>query len=449
MSFFKKTLLCSLLNAALIVPAIANTNSPTLNEQDRAMLERSRAIMKKSIEMETPDWLRMYDPDAAVQKTESGIQKWIPTANNIANTSEDYVKGAIKKAYGVTDGSQIKTIDNTLREDSPLFHGEELYYFISFSQPESEIKEILQAASDADARVILKGMKQGHRMVNETAQYAYQLGKHISPLPKVAIDPRLLQVFDINAAPSMVYRKGNKFVKVNGVASLNWFISKSRESKGITDLGSVSSTYEIEERDVIEEIQSRAAAVDWDEKRRKAMSRYINKLPDFHIPTAIKDSIYKLDPRVKFNKDVTAKDGSLLAVKGQIVNPVDHFPGQSMTIFIFDGQSEAQKALVKERMKSAKGQIGLVTSRVDKEKGFDYLGELNKEYGQQVYVLQKRIIERFKLRHIPAEVYLGNGQIVVREHGLKSQDEARIKQREAEFINTSNSPEQQALNNKG
>lgn len=444
MSFFKKTVLGLSLAVTFASTATAN-DGPLLNDQDRALIERSRLILEQSAKMNAPEWLRMYDPEAPVQQTDDGVKKWIPAAQEISDNTNDFVRKAIKSAYDVTNGAQIRTIGSDIREDSPLVPGEELYYFVSFSQPESELKEILQAASDADARVILRGMRPGDRMVNHTARAMFMLGKDIKPLPKVAMDPRLHKVFGVTEAPSMVYRKGDEFVKVKGVATTNWFLTKAREAQGTKDLGSVSTTYEIAERDVVEEIQSRVAAVDWDAKRRKAMNRYISKLPDFKLPTAVKDSIYKIDPRVQFQKNITADDGTLLAAKGQVVNPIDHFPGQSLTLYIFDGMSEPQKALVKEMMKTARGQIGLMTSRIDKEQGFQHISDMSKDYGQQVYFLQQRMINRFQLKFLPAEVHLGNGQIVVREFGIRAQEVAYFREREAKFksdgdTDTSKSP---------
>ncbi|MBJ6934440.1 hypothetical protein JG626_18875, partial [Vibrio cholerae] len=90
--------------------------------------------------------------------------------------------------------------------------------------------------------------------------------------------------------------------------------------------------------------------------------------------------MYKIDPRVQFHKDVTAKDGTLLATKGQVVNPIDHFPGMSLTLYIFDGLSEQQRALVHEEIKNGYGKIGLMTSRIDKEEGFKFISDLSKEY---------------------------------------------------------------------
>lgn len=401
--------------------------SPILTEEDMAGLNHSKELMEKARKLDSPDWLRQYDPSSSVQNTEEGVKRWIPAAQQIGDDTNDFVKKTISNIYGIEGGDKnnIRTIDMDVRSDSPMEKGEELYYFISFSQPEFEIKEILKAASKVDARVILRGMRPEDKMVNYTAMAIAKLAKGITPLPKVSMDPRLHKTFNINSAPSMVYRKGNHVVTAEGVASVNWFLEKARGSdQENLYLGKISDTREITEKDVIEEIQSRAAAVDWDAKRRKAMNNYISKLPNFNIPTAQKDSKYKIDPRVQFNKDVEAKDGSLLASKGQVVNPLDHFPGQGMTLYIFDGTSAPQKALVKKEMKTADGEIWLMTSRIDKEEGFQFIAELNKEYQRQVFVLQQRIIERFQIRNLPAEVYLGNGEIVIREFGIKTQEDA-------------------------
>ncbi|CAH7359219.1 conjugal transfer pilus assembly protein TraW [Vibrio crassostreae] len=430
MSFFNKTNIAALLITACAGSAFAE---PTLNDDDMAALERSRNLIQKTSKMDAPSWLRQYDAEAPIEQAPTGVRRWIPAAQQIGDDSKAFVQKTIQNAYGVEDKSQIRTVDMEISPDSPLVKGEELYYFVSFAQPEPEIKEILAAAALVDARVILRGMRPGDRMVNQTAAAMYGLGKEIRPTPKVAIDSRLHKVFNISKAPAMVYRKGNQIVSVRGVASVKWFLEKAREAKETTSLGTVSTSYDIVERDVVEEIQSRAAAVDWDAKRRKAMNRYISQLPEFKLPTAVKDATYRIDPRVQFHKDVTAKDGTLLASKGQVVNPIDHFPGQSLTLFVFDGLSEPQRALVKREMKNAHGKIGLMVSRIDKEKGFQFISDLSKEYRQQVYMLQQRMINRFQLRKLPAQIHLGNGEIIVKEFGIRTQEEALSEEKELEY----------------
>lgn len=431
MSFFNRTRLV-LACASLI--SISVTAGPTLSEEDMNMFSDNNAMMQKTRDLDAPSWMRQYDPTAPVEKTDKGVRRWIPAAQKIGNDTSEFIQKTIGNAYGVEDKSQIKTIDMRVRKGSPIRPDEELYYFVSFSQPESEIKEILQAASEVDARVILRGMRPGDKMVNHTAAAMYALGKEIRPLPKVAIDSRLYKVFDIQAAPAMVYRRGKQIVKVKGVATAKWFLSKSREDKDSKSLGSVSGTYEIVERDVIEELQARAAQIDWERKRKEAVKRYINKLPDYKIPTATEDAIYQINPRVQFTKDSHAKDGSLLAAKGQVVNPLKFFPGQEMTLFFFDPLSEKQVALVKEQRKSSRGQLQYLMSRIDKDKGFQFISDMSKEFKQQVYLMQSRMIERFQIRHLPAQVYLGNGKIVVKEYGIAAQEEALHAEREAEFL---------------
>lgn len=430
MSFFKNTKIAALLITVCSGSAFAE---PTLNDDDMAALERSRNLIQKTSEIDAPSWLRQYDAEAPIEQAPTGVRRWMPAAQQIGDDSKAFVKKTIQNVYGVVDKSHIRTVDMELRQDSPLEKGEELYYFVSFAQPESEIKEILAAASLVDARVILRGMRPGDLMVNQTAAAMYGLGKDIKPTPKVAIDSRLHKIFNISQAPAMVYRKGSQVVSVRGVASVKWFLEKAREAKETTSLGTVSTSYEIVERDVVEEIQSRAAAVDWDAKRRKAMNRYISQLPEFKLPTAVKDATYRIDPRVLFHKDVTAKDGTLLASKGQVVNPIDHFPGQSLTLFVFDGLSEPQRALVKREINNAQGKVGLMISRIDKEKGFQFISELSKEYRQQVYMLQQRMINRFQLRKLPAQIYIGNGQIIVKEYGIGTQEDALSEEKESEY----------------
>lgn len=293
----------------------------------------------------------------------------------------------------------------------------------------------MQASADVDARVILRGMRPKDKMVNQTGAAAYKIGGKIRPLPKVSMDDRLFKIFGITRVPAMVYRKGNHVVSVNGVTTLNWFLEKARKSTKTENLGVISKTYDIIERPIQDVIRERASKIDWEKKRSKALKRYIAKLPSFEIPSAQKDALYKIDPRIKFTKDAKAKDGTLLAAKGQVVNPVgeEHFPGRRESLFIFDGTSPRQTALVHREIKKASGKVHLITSRIDKEKGFKSIIEMRKDFLQPVYMLQQRFINRFQIKHLPVQIMLGSGEILVREYGMQSQTDALQKSNAAKF----------------
>lgn len=409
---------------ALAVAISTNVSASVLTANDMDMIQKSQGIMQAAIDQGAPDWLRTYDAKQAVENDGERTHKWQPIAEQIANDGSDLVVRSIEKTYGVTgdDRKKIKTISSELRADSPLVKGEELYYFISFSESKSELKQILQAAAEVDARVILRGMRPQDKYVNQTSYAVNMLGKDIRPVPKIAIDPRLFKVFNVTEAPAMVYRKGNKYVVGKGIATSKWFIDKGREAeKNFKDLGKLSSTKPIAERDLIEEIQSRVAQIDWDAKRKAAVERYVKKLPSFYLPPAQVDNVYKIDPRITFTKDVRAKNGQLLAAKGAVVNPLDYFPGKKLSLFVFDPLSDMQKSLVKQQMKQANGEVALLVTRIDKEKGLSSFQTLSSEMGQQVYMLQQQMVKRFQLQHTPSKVMLGDGKIIITEYGTRSQ----------------------------
>ena len=411
--------------SGLLLILASQSSASILSGDDMNMLRKSQAIMTAAAEGDAPDWLKNYSSEKAVENNGSGWKKWKPAAEKIAHNSDDFVTKSIAKTYGVmgAERKKIHTIPSAIRADSPLKKGEELYYFISFSESDAEIKEILQAAADVDARVILRGMRHQDKYVNQTSYAINVMGKDIRPVPKVAIDPRLFKVFNITKAPMMVYRKGNKWVVGNGITTTNWFLTKSREVKGnYKSLGELSPTKPIAEKDLIEEIKSRVAKIDWEAKRKKAMDRYFEKLPNFYLPPAQVDNTYEVDPRVRFTKDVRTKAGKILAKKGSVVNPMDYFPGKTLNLFVFNPKSNMQKALVKQQMKLTKGEDALLVTGINNEKGLDSIRDISNEMGMQVYLLQERMIKRFQLQHSPSKVELGNGKIIITEYGTRSQN---------------------------
>jgi len=427
MSFFKVTvLMLGMLSTHSVV-----AEQPILSASDLDIVQKSRQIISDSSALQKPAWMNEYSSNKSIGMTEKGMKRWAPVVNDIAQDGQDFVLNTIQDTYNILeqDKGNIKTISHGNRDvNSPLKTDEELYYFVSFSQSEAELKDILTASSLADARVVLRGIRPTDKTINQTAKAIYNIGKAILPTPKVAIDPRLFSIFDINSVPAMVYRKGDKYVKADGLSSTDWFLEQARiQSDGVSDLGNISMTYDILEKDMILEMQARTAAVDWDSKKKKVVKNYTDSLPFFNIPVATKDHSYSIDPRVKFNKDITAKDGTLIARKGQVINPIDRFPGNGLTLFIFDGLSDVQRELVKEKVKIAKGNIGLLVTGIDKDKGLDFIGDLRREFKRPVYLVQQRMIQRFQIQHVPTQVYLGNGNITVNEYGIAPQPDTKLK----------------------
>ena len=117
---------------SLIFVGSAFAEEAILTENDLLLLKRSGKIMAESRKLNSPDWLRTYDPSSSVQQNADGVSRWIPAADKINKESNDFVKMAIKKVYGIHSNEQIITIDTNPRENSPLNKGEELYFFISF-----------------------------------------------------------------------------------------------------------------------------------------------------------------------------------------------------------------------------------------------------------------------------------------------------------------------------
>ncbi|MEF1216361.1 hypothetical protein REH76_00865, partial [Photobacterium damselae] len=76
---------------------------------------------------------------------------------------------------------------------------------------------------------------------------------------------------------------------------------------------------------------------------------------------------------------------------------------------------------VKQQMKQANGEVALLVTRIDKEKGLSSFQTLSNEMGQQVYMLQQQMVKRFQLQHTPSKVMLGDGKIIITEYGTRSQ----------------------------
>lgn len=352
---------------------------------DLEWLQRSKEIVRQVEQQETlPDWLRMTPGEEA----------------------EAYAKEIFNDALSKLPEEITAGPDRQVQREKEQ---RSVIAFVSLSMPEAELKSLLQAASGKEVMLVLRGMMEGGDL-GDTLRKFHQLAKNIEPLPSVSINPKLFKELNIKTVPTLVTGyKTEITVHVRGSISIDWF---KRQAAGIkrgenTDLGIRGTTYEIAEADLVEEMKIRLAKLDLNAKKESLYDDYWKKRRSIQdLPPAQKDRTFTVDPSFIVTEDVRTSDDTIIAFKGTRINPFTQIPF-TKTVVVFNGTSKQQlakaKQLTLEIRSKGKGLI-LITTKVDEEKGWKSLEDMQTHLQYRVYVLNKEMVNAFHLQKVPAMI---------------------------------------------
>lgn len=354
--------------------------------EDSEWLERSRAILERSVESAPPDWLRAESTDAALE-----------AAQEIADRSR---------------GGDRRTGESTASG--------RMLIFASFSIPDATLKGLLLQATDQNVVLVLRGVPKGSTVPGTVARL-----KRVLPgdaIPHVMLDPTLFRRFAVERVPTFALERGSgqKPIIARGAVTSDWVRRMAASVQiGHEDLGRRAEDYAIAETDLIEEMQQRLALVDFEARRREAIEQFWSKHGGnfVDLPDAKERRELLIDPSVRVTEDVEDADGSVLVRAGQTFNPLTWVP-LSKTIIVFRGTDPQQVSKAQELARAARiGGRGviLLTTAIQTDRGWEHLSELERALTGAVYLLPQALVERFHLARIPATVVSRGQQLLVTE----------------------------------
>lgn len=399
-----------------VMPSEIRYPAKVFTKEDSKLFSESAKVAKKiaAKEEQKPEWMR-------------DVSTYLPESESIKDIAKKGIEDRIRKAFpDAANKNNIEVVKSDV-ENEFLKKDESLYYFISSSMEDVEIKDILSSAKKTGAIVVLRGMIPDSMKLTDTSYYLMRLlkeaGLHTAP-PKVIMDPRLFTVYNIRMAPAMAFVKNDVEVIAHGLVSAEWFIEKARLQDSFKNLGELSAVNPIVEKDVLALMQERYKNIDWKKQRENAKNKFFARQTFKPFPVPREDKHYELDPRIVFIKDVKAGN-RLIAKKGDVVNPLAGFEGHNLSLFIIDPRDERQRSLVKERLQSdSVGMPRIIVSHLDAKKQFDGIEELQRELDHKIYMLQKSYVERFKIDALPIRIdVIGGKGIWIREYGIETLNE--------------------------
>jgi len=378
-----------------------------LNEQDKALADRVNELLESSPAPEIKiNSAMMEQSQAEAMQLYNEVMAKNPHLSNMTGKESNKNEGG-----GYTE--------------------HKILVFASLSLGEEGLKTVFESASgQKDVVVVFRGIPEGMNL-GEGIMEVQNIAKHFSPIPNVIINPTLFQKHNVTTVPvivaldaeqaalaSMPTDKIDELARVSGLSDSNWIKREIQEGeKG--DFGVKGPMVEILEPDMTEEAKRRVANIDWEEKKRLAQARFWTKQTFNTLPRAPRERIRQLDPSIYISEDITAPDGTIIAAKGDVINPLDIRPF-TQAVVVYDPLDKKQVELVKAEVPALLQQPGVnrityIGTQFDKEDGWKSYKDVTDVFNQPVYLLTPDIRSRFELEYTPSIITAAGRKFVIKE----------------------------------
>ncbi|KZX74400.1 hypothetical protein A3715_26925 [Oleiphilus sp. HI0009] len=284
---------------------------------------------------------------------------------------------------------------------------EGIFIFISRSMDKGVLKDTIQHSIDANATLLIQGVMEGQSLEQNKRWWA-KLLKDKKVAPRLQIDSQMFDTYEVKRVPQMVIKTAKETAKVKGRSNAIWFKNKVDE-EGYEDFGVLGTTYEIAEKNLIEDAYARAEKIDWEGEREKVRDRMWNSLPNQNIPSSEKGYSYHIDPTMTALKDIKDGNGNIIAKKGTRSNPLDEL-NMHWRYVIINPNNEDEISYAKSLISSEK--IGDKPIRVvvtgfgeDPKVARKTYFKIRRALQRHPYALFDNMIDRFEIENTPALFY--------------------------------------------
>ena len=275
-------------------------------------------------------------------------------------------------------------------------------------------------AGQADVIVVLRGIPEGERLGPSLMALQQQASRY-RPMPQLVLDPTRFRKYRIKAVPTLVRidTNGKEVARVCGLVNPHWL--KEQVQQGRTgDLGCYGPVTSISEPDLIEVMQQRLLAIDWQQQKEQAKQRYWHNQHFYNLPRVKEDRIRQVDPSIRLSEDLLDADGRVLMAKGTRINPFD-LRSFTQTVVVFDPQDKVQRQWLRQRLpvlKQESPRVTLIVTQFQREDGWDFYQTLTEELKAPVFLLTPDVKRRFQLTAVPSVIRVRGKQFEIHEIGV-------------------------------
>ncbi|AHE47255.1 TrbC family F-type conjugative pilus assembly protein [Klebsiella pneumoniae] len=364
-----------------------------------------RAVIEHTGKLREAEAMSDIAQDIKKNQSTEAFSEEADTINKSKNESMRTQSSNVEKMFGrsgITAQDFERKLDNNKNEELSTDNG--LTIFASFSMPDYVLIDLIKTASENNARVVFRGLKEG---VENLIQMQVVLRDYISKAkikkePLVTLDPESFTQYSVKEVPTMVYRKDDKTYKISGSINIKYFMKQIEENPEKTTFPVSAQTFPIKEKSIVQELEERSNKYDWEAAKKNAIKSTWQNQWMASLPVSDENKIWYIDPTIQVNQDIRDNQGNLIAAAGQKGNPLAQFP-QKLTMIVFDPMNSEQLtwAKIQFRHRFGEGKVMPIFTRIKRDDGWKHLEELRGQFYGQMYKINPEIISRFLIKSTP------------------------------------------------
>jgi len=320
---------------------------------------------------------------------------------------------------------------------------EGVFYFVSWSIPDAELRAYMREAYWLGATVVFRGLHENNMRstIDRTKAIAMALGKEA---PHTAIDPIIFRQLGVTEVPTLAVVRDQSALWVSGAAHMDalltiltradgsigplraWYDGRRRSWQmggpiedprpampvltGIRAVPTDLTRYPILEQDMEELVKGRLKEVDWGKVREELKQKVKGRLhegPNLPLTPARESRVFTVDITQRYEQDIQNHDGSAVIVKaGTEINPLVHVTLRHRYMVI-DGRDAKHIAYAQSMMKRDRS-VKVWLSAGDVE-------QVSKQLQAPVYWVQPDMVSRFQLAHVPCIISQNGPMLKIEE----------------------------------
>jgi len=292
------------------------------------------------------------------------------------------------------------------------------FVFASFSLGKEGLYDLLQDASNnPGTQVVFRGIREGQAFSKGIFEIQ-NIAKQFDPIPHVVINPTLFTKHNVTYVPTVILIDtdapsdftqalgAREVSRVSGLSNSDWLIREQGNGR-VGNFGIKGPIEEISERSLIDVAKERFAAIDWDEKKAKAVKNFWKKQPFTEMPVVSKSATKKVDPSIFLTDNIMDGRGKVLVAKGTVINPL-HIKEFKKAMFIFNPLDKRQVDSIRNEIAQLpspqRNNLLFIATQFDRSDGWDSYTKITDTFDAPVYLLTTELRDRFQITNVPSLV---------------------------------------------
>lgn len=298
----------------------------------------------------------------------------------------------------------------------PLGEGNRTLIFVSWSMGSTAIKDILLSFDGMPGvGIVFRGIPDGMSM-GDAVTKMHLLTQETQSTVTVLLDPLAFQRHDVSAVPTVAIESPNDalIAKAVGSSSVTYIEAAVNDGKR-GDLGTIGSTQEIIEPDLMEVAKQRIADLDTNTMKKRAIARFWDNHKGHPLPPVTESATRFVDASVIVPDDILDSQGGIVQKAGRI-NPLDMMPFDQKLVVI-DPTQPWQVALAKREYvdHGANLTVTVMATQIPTNSGWDLFNSVQDRLDAPLYLLPPDMAERFQILRAPSVVTADTKNFIVRE----------------------------------